>query len=219
MIPLIALKQYTSSGHSSYVHSHHDLHIAASGTALCHHQSAEEIASRLRQYEALINDGNPCSWVAWHLPDYNTDMGKAIVTQIAPLPDLSNNVKSIIYEKILGKIRQHLKDGSWIRTMCRATKVPRVTQNPLLPSELATALKVLTTSETPQSFRTIHLRKPSYPRSSRAFLQTTFHLLLSKRTSMVPARSQNHQHFPGNVFATSVASHSLRRILLSHLCA
>ncbi|KAJ4293156.1 hypothetical protein N0V90_008438 [Kalmusia sp. IMI 367209] len=102
-------------------------------------KSEEDIARRLREDEILINDGKPCSWVAWHLSDYDSDQGRAIATHLAPIPDLSHSVKKIIYENILNKIRRQLKLSTTKGVDLERGKP----QETLLASELSTALKVL----------------------------------------------------------------------------
>ena len=69
-------------------------------------RSAEELAKRLREDESLINNGKPCSHVAWHLSGYDTEKGRTIAAYLAPLPGLTHDIKSIIYENLLKKIRR-----------------------------------------------------------------------------------------------------------------
>ncbi|EUC49708.1 hypothetical protein COCMIDRAFT_83969 [Bipolaris oryzae ATCC 44560] len=83
-------------------------------------KSAEEIYERLRADEELIDAQKVCSWVAWYLPDYDTDLGRAIARCLAPMPGVNHDLRRLIYENCLSKIRQDI-----------------------LPEELATALKVL----------------------------------------------------------------------------
>jgi len=102
-------------------------------------KSAEEIAIRLRDDEALIDAGKPCSWVAWYLTGYDTEKGSSIADHLAPkLPALSHDIKSVIYENLLSKIRRHLKDE------CKTGRQVERLEERLNPPEVSIALKVLT---------------------------------------------------------------------------
>ncbi|KAF2827814.1 NAD(P)-binding protein, partial [Ophiobolus disseminans] len=94
------------------------------------------IATRLRDDEALINAGQPCSWVAWYLKDYDTPKGKAVAEHLAPIPGLSHDIKRLIYGNILRKVRKYLDNGGTSAHM-------EIAPEPLAPSELVTALKVI----------------------------------------------------------------------------
>jgi NAD(P)-dependent dehydrogenase (short-subunit alcohol dehydrogenase family) len=107
--------------------------------------SEEEIARRLREDEALINAGKPCSWIAWQLPEYGTKKGASIAAHLAPAPHMSHDIKSIIYENLLNRIRRHLKDGRNSRTTGGSIQGTTTNGFMLLPTELSTALKVLKT--------------------------------------------------------------------------
>lgn len=98
-------------------------------------KTAEEIATRLREDEALINDGQPCSWVAWHVEGYNTSKGRAIAECLAPIPHLSHAIKNVIFDNLIRKIRRHLEDGD---VTARGMKTS------LAPSDLMTVLRVIT---------------------------------------------------------------------------
>ncbi|KAH7406776.1 oxidoreductase [Phaeosphaeria sp. MPI-PUGE-AT-0046c] len=104
---------------------------------------AEEVAGRLREDEALINAGEACSWVAWHLPGYNSVQGKDVAAQLAPLPDLSHDVKQLIYENLLNKIRTHLGNDALDQVSNEITNKQYKMQTNLPRSELSIALKVL----------------------------------------------------------------------------
>jgi NAD(P)-dependent dehydrogenase (short-subunit alcohol dehydrogenase family) len=107
-------------------------------------KSEKEIAKRLRKDEALINADKQCSWVAWHLPGYDTKKGAAIAAHLAPTPDLSHDIKSVIYENLLNKIKRYLRVGGSRGKQYETLRANNVSKYSLLPSELATALKVLT---------------------------------------------------------------------------
>jgi NAD(P)-dependent dehydrogenase (short-subunit alcohol dehydrogenase family) len=97
-------------------------------------KSEEEIAARLREDESLIDADKPCSWVAWYLTGYHTEKGSAIAEHLAPqLPALSHDIKGMIYENLLYKIRRHLKDDPGEKRAEESLEL----------SELSTALKVL----------------------------------------------------------------------------
>ncbi|XP_014561757.1 hypothetical protein COCVIDRAFT_85852 [Bipolaris victoriae FI3] len=83
-------------------------------------KSAEEICERLRADEKLIDAQKACSWVAWYLPGYDTDLGRAVAARLTPIPGVNHELRRLIYENCLGKIRQEI-----------------------LPEEFSTALKVL----------------------------------------------------------------------------
>jgi hypothetical protein len=106
--------------------------------------SEDEIASRLREDDALINDGKHCSWAGWTLLAYDTEKGSAIAAHLAPLPGLSHDIKRMIYENLLNKMSRHLKaEGRSNRTSDGSTQEMDAAQKALLPSELSTALKVI----------------------------------------------------------------------------
>ncbi|KAH7066805.1 dehydrogenase [Paraphoma chrysanthemicola] len=106
-------------------------------------RSAEEIAKRLREDEELINSGQPCSWVAWHLKGYDTGKGAAIAACLAPKLDLSHETKSLIYDNLVRKIRQHLKNESSNGQSKVTRQQENATKDVPSPSELSTALKVI----------------------------------------------------------------------------
>ncbi|KAF1962098.1 hypothetical protein CC80DRAFT_588711 [Byssothecium circinans] len=102
-------------------------------------ESAHEISNRLREDETLISEGKPCSWVAWHLPEYNTEKGFEIATHISPLPTLGHDLKKLIYDGLLNRIRRHLRNAVSNEKISRECQE----QVSLDPSELSIALKVL----------------------------------------------------------------------------
>ena len=104
---------------------------------------AEEICKRLRADEALIDAQKPCSWVAWHLPEYRSESGEAIATCLTPYPGLGHDVKKLVYDNILGMIRRYLKDGGPNAAHNAAVGKMDDVEKELLPEELSTALKVL----------------------------------------------------------------------------
>jgi hypothetical protein len=106
-------------------------------------KTAEEISRRLRADEDLIDAHKPCSWVAWHLPGYDADLGKAIAASLTPIPGLGHEVKRLIYENSLGKIRRYLKDGGPNAARNAAVQEMEDAEKELLPEELSAALKVL----------------------------------------------------------------------------
>jgi NAD(P)-dependent dehydrogenase (short-subunit alcohol dehydrogenase family) len=106
-------------------------------------KTEQEIARRLREDEALIYEQKPCSWVAWHVPGYDTEKGSAIAAHLAPTPNLGHDIKRMIYENLVNKIRRHLKDRGSDMTLNEVTREMEAAQKALLPSELSTALKVI----------------------------------------------------------------------------
>lgn len=107
-------------------------------------KTAEEIAIRLREDETLISSGQDCSWVAWYLPVYTSDIGRAIGAHLAPLPDLSHGIKQLLYDNLLSKIRTHLGSGVLGEIPKADTRKPERIQASLLPpNDLSIALKVL----------------------------------------------------------------------------
>lgn len=115
-------------------------HLAA---GLVSTMSAKEIAKRLRDDEALMNSGKPCSWIAWYLPAYRTEQGEAVGEELAPIADLSHNVKSILYENLLNKIKRHLKGDYLDHLPGEGRGARHSSEEPLLVPELLTTLKVL----------------------------------------------------------------------------
>lgn len=106
-------------------------------------KSAEEICARLRADEELINAQKACSWVAWYLPDYDTDLGRAIAKCLAPMPGVNHDLRRLIYENCLSKIRQYLKNDGPNAVHNEAVEEMEEVGREILPAELATALKVL----------------------------------------------------------------------------
>ena len=107
-------------------------------------KTEDEIASRLREDEALINNQKPCSWIAWHLPGYDTEKVSAIAAHLRPERGLSHDIKRMVYENVTSRIRRQLKQyGSSNRTPDGTTQEMDVAEKALLPSELSTALKVI----------------------------------------------------------------------------
>jgi len=107
-------------------------------------ESEQDIATRLREDEALINAGKPCSWVAWHLTGYDTPQGRAIVEHLAPMPSLSHDIQGVIYDNLLRKIQRHLEDRGATRASKKDFRKKEAAQGLLAPSELKIALKVIT---------------------------------------------------------------------------
>lgn len=106
-------------------------------------KTATEISARLRADEELINAQKWCSWVAWHLPEYDTELGKEIAECLAPAPGLNDEIKRLIYDNILGRIRRYLKkDGPNAVRHAAMEQMNGVTRE-LLPEELSKTLKVL----------------------------------------------------------------------------
>lgn len=114
----------------------HARHFAATKTAA-------EISTRLRADEELIDAQKPCSWVAWHLPGYDTKLGKDIATCLAPGPELEHEIKKLIYENVLGRIRRYLKNGGPNVARHAAVQGMEDVHRELLPEELSAALKVM----------------------------------------------------------------------------
>jgi hypothetical protein len=106
-------------------------------------KSGEEIVRRLREDESLINAGKACSWVAWHLPNYNHDQGKVIAFHLAPFPELSHEIKQTIYENLLNNIRRCLQRGDFNYASSGDAKETEHDQVLPKPLELVTALKVI----------------------------------------------------------------------------
>jgi NAD(P)-dependent dehydrogenase (short-subunit alcohol dehydrogenase family) len=106
-------------------------------------KTEQEISRRLREDETLIYERKPCSWVAWHLPGYDTEKGSTIAAHLAPTPNLGHDIKRMIYENLVDKIRRHLKDRGSNMTLNGVTREMEAAQKALLPSELCTALKVI----------------------------------------------------------------------------
>ncbi|KAK7728898.1 hypothetical protein SLS57_002130 [Botryosphaeria dothidea] len=105
-------------------------------------RSPEEIAKRMREDAALVDTDERCSWIAFHLPQRNTSEALAIATHLVPSPDLSDDVKNLVYENLVSKLRRHL-DQDWPprnEPVFAANEPP----NRIPISDLATALKVLT---------------------------------------------------------------------------
>ncbi|KAJ5060644.1 dehydrogenase [Bipolaris maydis] len=106
-------------------------------------KSAEEICERLRADEKLIDAQKACSWVAWHLPGYDTDLGRAIAAHLTPIPGVNHELRRMIYENCLGKIRRYLKnDGPNIVHNAAVEEMEEVGRE-IRPEELSTALRVL----------------------------------------------------------------------------
>lgn len=105
--------------------------------------SDEDIATQLREDAALIDAGNSCSWVAWHVLDYRTEKEAAIAAHLASCPGLTHAIKEIVYVNILRKITEHLKDRLADKKRDAAILEMKEAQELLLRSELLTALKVL----------------------------------------------------------------------------
>ncbi|KAH7081062.1 dehydrogenase [Paraphoma chrysanthemicola] len=106
-------------------------------------RSAEEIAKRLREDEVLIHSGQSCSWVAWHLKGYDTEKGAAIAACLAPRLDLSHDTRGLIYDNLVRKIRQHLKNEGFNGQSKVTGQQDNATKDVPAPSELSTALKVM----------------------------------------------------------------------------
>jgi NAD(P)-dependent dehydrogenase (short-subunit alcohol dehydrogenase family) len=105
-------------------------------------KSTKDIAIRLREDEALINAGEHCSWIAWHLPAYSTEKGKDIAEKLMPIPNLSHDIKETIYGNLGRKIRRYLKNGQDHETTHALWDAERAA-NFVPRSELTTALKVI----------------------------------------------------------------------------
>jgi NAD(P)-dependent dehydrogenase (short-subunit alcohol dehydrogenase family) len=105
-------------------------------------KSTNDIAIRLREDEALINAGEHCSWIAWHLPAYSTEKGKDIAEKLMPIPNLSHDIKETIYGNLGRKIRRYLKNGQDHETIHALWDAERAA-NFVPRSELTTALKVI----------------------------------------------------------------------------
>lgn len=106
-------------------------------------KSAKEIARRLRADEDLVNIQKPCSWVAWYLPDYDTERGKAIASCLTPNPDVGHELKKLVYDNFVYKIRRYLKHDGLNATHNAAVQQAEEVEKEVLPEELSTALKVL----------------------------------------------------------------------------
>jgi NAD(P)-dependent dehydrogenase (short-subunit alcohol dehydrogenase family) len=106
-------------------------------------KSAEDIAKRLREDEELINAGQSCSWVAWYLKGYDTEKGAAVAACLASSPALGHDIKSLIYDNLLRKIRQHLKDGQVSRLRNGILQQKETAEDIIPPLELSTALNVI----------------------------------------------------------------------------
>jgi NAD(P)-dependent dehydrogenase (short-subunit alcohol dehydrogenase family) len=106
-------------------------------------KTEQEIARCLREDEARIHERMSCSWVAWHVPGYDTEKGSAIAAHLAPTPSLGHDLKRTIYENVVNKVRRHLKNGGSNMTPNGVTREMDAAQKALLPSELSTALKVI----------------------------------------------------------------------------
>ncbi|KAF4308010.1 hypothetical protein GTA08_BOTSDO04278 [Botryosphaeria dothidea] len=105
-------------------------------------RSPEEIAKRMREDAALVDADERCSWIAFHLPQRNTSEALAIATHLVPSPGLSDDVKNLVYENLVSKLRRHLgQDGPPRNEPVFAANEP---PNRIPISDLATALKVLT---------------------------------------------------------------------------
>ncbi|CAG5148431.1 uncharacterized protein ALTATR162_LOCUS2199 [Alternaria atra] len=106
-------------------------------------ETPEEISKRLREDEALISAQKPCSWLAYHLPEYETERGSAIAAYLAPSLDLSHDIKKLIYENILNRIRRHLRNSGSNTTPDGTVHEMEMAEHALLPSELSATLKVI----------------------------------------------------------------------------
>jgi NAD(P)-dependent dehydrogenase (short-subunit alcohol dehydrogenase family) len=115
----------------------HAPHFAATATP-------EAISKRLHEDEALINARKPCSWVAYHLPEYETDRGFEIAACFTLSLDLGHEIKKLIYENCISRIRRYLeKDRASNTTPDGTIREMEIAQHALLPSELLTTLKVI----------------------------------------------------------------------------
>ena len=106
-------------------------------------QSVEEISTRLKLDDELVNAQRPCSWVAWHLPSYDTDRGSAIAAHLAPYPGLGHDLKKTLYENVLNRIRRYLENGMTTKTQDEASQDMKEAEKSLVQEEFATALEVV----------------------------------------------------------------------------
>ncbi|USP73317.1 hypothetical protein yc1106_00591 [Curvularia clavata] len=106
-------------------------------------KNPEEIARRLRADEDLIDLQKPCSWVAWYLPDYDTERGKAIAACLTPNPDLGHELKKLVYNNFVHRIRRYLKHDGPNGAHNAAVGDMEDIEKDILLEELSTALKVL----------------------------------------------------------------------------
>jgi NAD(P)-dependent dehydrogenase (short-subunit alcohol dehydrogenase family) len=106
-------------------------------------KSEAEIAKRLRDDEALLNAGKPCSWVAWHLEGYDTAKARGIAEHLVSVSGLSHGIKSLIYENLRRKIRRSLEDGGGFKSTTETASRVDTAIDLLTASELRTTLKVI----------------------------------------------------------------------------
>ncbi|KAJ4990930.1 hypothetical protein SVAN01_03501 [Stagonosporopsis vannaccii] len=80
-------------------------HSAAAFVAI---RNFEDIAKQLRVDVALVNKDLLCSWVALHTPPSGTLEALEIARHLTPSPDFSDNIKLMLYESMVSRIRIHL---------------------------------------------------------------------------------------------------------------
>ncbi|KAF1946512.1 hypothetical protein EJ02DRAFT_508729 [Clathrospora elynae] len=69
-------------------------------------KSPAEIVTRLREDEALMIAHKPCSWVAYHLPEYQIEQGEAVASHLARNTNLGHDIKCLIYETLTAVIQR-----------------------------------------------------------------------------------------------------------------
>ncbi|CAN9291661.1 unnamed protein product [Alternaria alternata] len=111
-------------------------HCAATATP-------QEISNWLRDDEALISAQGNCSWLAYYLPEYETERGLAIATCLTPSPALGHDIKKLIYKNVLSRIRRHLKRGGSNTTPDETVHEIGIAERAIPHSELSTTLRVI----------------------------------------------------------------------------
>lgn len=119
-----------------------------SAAAFVASKSSEDIAKQLHADDTLFKNGNTYSWVALHAPASGTPEAIKIAQYLTPSPDYSANIKRMLYENIVSRLRTHLNSKGVFATqreIDNATKDMQAAQLSLgLSSErIRIALEVL----------------------------------------------------------------------------
>ncbi|KAJ4379887.1 hypothetical protein N0V86_005071 [Didymella sp. IMI 355093] len=119
-----------------------------SAAAFMTSRSAADIANQLRIDDALNKQGQACSWIALYAPTSGTREAIEIAQCLTPSSDFSTNIKRVLYENTISRLRRSLNGKGIFATQHEIDKATKELQAARMPSELSferlhTALEVL----------------------------------------------------------------------------
>jgi NAD(P)-dependent dehydrogenase (short-subunit alcohol dehydrogenase family) len=119
-----------------------------SAAAFMTSRSATDIANQLRIDDAFDKQGQACSWSALYAPASRTREAIVIAQCLTPSSEFSTNIKRVLYENTISRLRRSLNGKGIFATQHEIDKATKELQAAQMPSELSferlhTALEVL----------------------------------------------------------------------------